>query len=236
VGSSGGLDTHSDEFLQPGLEFIDTEGLSDGNGLNDDTGDKGGKSGEGLFTGTSDSDQKGVTGGLVEDSADSGDVFHGLIEKNEVHSGHEFVVFVKFVFQDFLQSGHRFDRKVVLVRSVMEGDEVGEDVGFGEGVVFSIFVLEDLVTLGEVFSEFVDIFLIDESIFEDSLAFMDPKFDHLAGVTFVGSRSGVHDTFDDFRDFSQVELVMELLGRRREVGVLNDLAIDEAGGFDELFS
>jgi len=74
----------------------------------------------------------------------------------------------------------------------------------------------------KVNSELVDIVEVDHSIFENSLAFMNPKANYLLGFSFVVVRLTLHDSFNDFRKVSKIELVVEFLSRRRISGILEN--------------
>ena len=64
----------------------------------------------------------------------------------------------------------------------------------------------------------VTIFFEDESIVEDSHAFVDPESGEVEVVTSVVSGVGRHAVLDNLGEVTQVELVMELLGSGHELG------------------
>lgn len=57
--------------------------------------DVGSEFGKRLLSGTTHSDKEGVTTGLVNNSANTGNVLHSLLEKHKLHGGNVFVVIVE---------------------------------------------------------------------------------------------------------------------------------------------
>jgi hypothetical protein len=48
-------------------------------------------------------DKKSIASRSVDNSADSANVLHGLVEQDEIHNSLEIVVFIDFLLEDFLQ-------------------------------------------------------------------------------------------------------------------------------------
>jgi hypothetical protein len=198
--------------------------------------DVSGKLGKRLLSGTTDSDKKGVTGRLVDNSADSGDVLHSLLEKHELHGGNVFVVVIELSVKsstEFLVVLDGSVRGIVTLAGINEG---GEDKGFAEDLSF--LVINELLFLGgnHGLHVLIEILIKDESILPDTVALVSPKSNDFHGLTLEFLRSGVANVLDNLGEISHVELVMELKSSGSELGVLGHINESLLGSGDDLGS
>lgn len=138
-------------------------------------------------------------------------MLHGVFEEHEVHHGVGIVVLSKGFSQS---AGEGVDVGELVVELVIEGaDEVGENERLGVNgleelgeVEFGEVLLADVGDEASVLSE---VFGVDESVSEDTLALVHPKSDDLIGLldSFL---LGNEKTLEDVSQMTNIELVMEV--------------------------
>jgi len=112
-------------------------------------------------------------------------MFHGIVEKNEVHDLFLFIVFGEFLIEGGFELFESSDGNIGLVESVVDSDEGSENIHGELGDVLEFFsnILGDCFL--KVSSELIDIVEINHSVFENSLAFVDPEGNKLLGLASI---------------------------------------------------
>jgi hypothetical protein len=198
--------------------------------------DKGGKLGKRLLSRTTHTDKEGVTTRLVDDSADSGDVLHSLLEKHKLHGGNVFVVIFKFTVKSTTEFFIVLDgsvRRIVTLASVNEGSE---DERSTENL--SLLVINELLFLSSNHGLLVlfEILIKDKSILPDTVALVSPKSNDFHGLTLEFLGGSVTHVLDNLSEISHVELVMELKSSGSEFGVLGHVYESLLSGSNDLGS
>jgi hypothetical protein len=182
--------------------------------------DKGGKLGKRLLSGTTHTDKEGVTTRLVDDSADSGDVLHSLLEKHKLHGGNVLVVIVKFTVKSTTEFFIVLDgsvRRIVTLASVNKGSE---DERSTENL--SLLVINELLFLSSNHGLGVlfEILIKDKSILPDTVALVSPESNNFHWFAFELLRLSHHDVLHNFSEITHIKHVMEFLGSGSKLGVL----------------
>lgn len=151
------------------------EGLRDDHLLQLVANDERGQTGQGLLTGTTDSHQKGMARGKLDDTRDPADVLNSLIEQHQVHLSFHIVIFVQFFLHHSSQLSHVLSRRVKLIH------ESREDDGFGEGSVLFVEIANSLRHgVLEDSPEKIGIVLVDEPVLEGTTHLVHPQTQHIA--------------------------------------------------------
>ena len=120
--SDTGLEVELDKI---GLEIIHTISGGDHDTNSGIGADEGTQSGEGLLTGTTNTDKKGVTLVGCDNSGDLTGVLHSIFEENEVHDGVDIIVLSQGEVEHLGKSLSVLELIVELL--IKTTDEVGED-------------------------------------------------------------------------------------------------------------
>ena len=163
---------------------------------------------------------------------------HGIVEQHQQHLSLDFIVLLQLIGEHSVQVGP-VSRQVVLLVPIVDRDEAVEQARVVE-VVLAAFV--ELVSddfgdrLCLILPEPLLVVGVNHSVLEDSLPLMAPELDQGHCVFLVEREPRVtqHAALDDFGQLPQVELIMELLGGRGELGVFQELVEDEDGGVNDL--
>jgi hypothetical protein len=198
--------------------------------------DEGSKFGKRLLSGTTDSDKEGVTTGLVNNSANTGDMLHSLLEKHEFHGGNVFVVIVELTVKGRRKFFGVFDGSVRGIVTLAGINERSEDKRRSEDSRF--LVVNELLFLGgnHGLHVLVVILIEDKSILPDTVALVSPKSTDFHRLSFEFLGGGVTDVLDNLGEISHVELVMELESGGSELGVLGHVYENLLGSGNDLGS
>ena len=197
---------------------------------------EGTKLGKRLLSGTTHTDKEGVSTGLVNDSANTGDVLHSLLEKHELHGGNVFVVIVKLTVKGKGEFFVIFDgsvRRIVTLACINEGSEDkrrSEDSSF--------LVINEVLLLGgnHGLQVLLVILIKDKSILPDTVALVSPQSNDFHRLSFEFLGGGVTDVLDNLGEISHVELVMELESSGSKLGVLTHVYESLLGSSNDLGS
>lgn len=171
--------------------------------------DECGEFGKRLLTRTTHTDKKGMAVRLEENSTDTSDVLHGLIEENEVHDGDGLVVLLELGLKYISKFFHLLNGLVRWFVALAHGNERGVDERFLEDNFF-LEVSKLFEAVSHVAHVCVDIIIKEEPIEPDSVALVSPHADESGRVLLVGSWLSEHAVLNDLGDITHVELVMEL--------------------------
>ena len=195
--------------------------------------DETGQLGQTLFTRATDTDEERITARLEQNSSDSGDMFHSLVEENEVHGTHSLVIFGKLMFKDSSKVLHLLNRLVSWLVTLAHRDERSVNQRFSEDNLFLEFY-ELLETVSHEVHVGGDILWEEESIEPDSVALVSPHAHDSRWVTLVGGGLSQHDVLHNLGNISHVELIMELDGSGGELGRKGDTREDINGSLYDL--
>jgi hypothetical protein len=102
-------------------------------------------------------------------------MFHGVVEKYQVHDLFLFIVLLKFIFENLFEFFLALDLDVGFVESIVGGDKGGEEVEFLVDDVSILFINLLLDGILKVQFELGLIFNGNHSVFKHSSALGHPK-------------------------------------------------------------
>mmetsp|Transcript_33532 Transcript_33532/g.94240 ORF Transcript_33532/g.94240 Transcript_33532/m.94240 type:complete len:546 (-) Transcript_33532:220-1857(-) len=175
-----------------------------------------------LLARAADTDEQRVAAGVVGDARDSADVPKGVVEEHEVHGRVRFVVLVELVFHHLLQVRPVLHWQVLPLVAARLRDErchnqrLGEEVIFGHaGECLPRRLFEYDLKLRLVLPAY-------KAVREDPVALMQPHTGELGRTVLVELRVGIRQPLENIGDVLQVELVVELGGRRQKALSVQD--------------
>ena len=112
-------------------------------------------------------------------------MFHGVVEKYQVHDLFLFIVLLKFFFENLFEFFLALDLDVGFVESIVGGDKGGEEVEFLVDDVSILFINLLLDGILKVQFELGLIFNGNHSVFKHSSALCHPKWNELQGLAYI---------------------------------------------------